>query len=50
MHNMMVVTCLITSNATGMPTKETRIYGMMTVGLLRLLGLLIACFASNHIA
>jgi len=35
-HKKMVVACLITPDATGTPTKETRTYGTMTADLLEL--------------
>ncbi len=36
-HKKMVVACLITPDATGTPTKQTRTYGTMTADLLELL-------------
>jgi len=35
-HKKMVVACLITPDATGTPTKQTRTYGTMTAGRRRL--------------
>ncbi len=35
-HKKMVVACLITPDATGTPTKETRTYGTMTADLLEM--------------
>ena len=48
-HKKMVVACLITPDATGTPTKETRTYGTMTADLLELLDWLVDA-GCTHVA
>ena len=48
-HKKMVVACLITPDATGTPTKETRTYGTMTADLLEMLDWLVDA-GCTHVA
>jgi len=48
-HKKMVVACLITPDATGTPTKETRTYGTMTADLLEMLDWLVNA-GCTHVA
>ncbi len=48
-HKKMVVACLITPDATGTPTKETRTYGTMTADLLELMDWLVDA-GCTHVA
>jgi len=48
-HKKMVVACLITPDATGTPTKQTRTYGTMTADLLELLDWLVDA-GCTHVA
>jgi len=48
-HKKMVVACLITPDATGTPTKETRTYGTMTADLLEMLDWLVGA-GCTHVA
>jgi len=48
-HKKMVVACLITPDATGTPTKETRTYGTMTADLLEMMDWLVDA-GCTHVA
>ena len=48
-HKKMVVVCLITPDATGTPTKETRTYGTMTADLLEMVDWLVGA-GCTHVA
>jgi len=48
-HKKMVVACLITPDATGTPTKETRTYGTMTADLLEMMDWLVGA-GCTHVA
>jgi len=48
-HKKMVVVCLITPDATGAPTKETRTYGTMTADLLEMVDWLVGA-GCTHVA